>query len=137
MSKKLGTVPLVRRIEYLETYLHGINEGYSKLELEELLIEKKEDLEREKSIAIGRGQLTRARTSGAVYLLRYCFRLSRDLGLIEQSDLGNIISKTGSNFLISDKRERVKLLSEKYSATYPHLNVLIQVLLNNDEIISK
>ncbi len=86
MSKKLGTVPLVRRIEYLETYLFGVKEGYSKAELEELLIKKKEELETEKSIAVGRGQLTRARTSGAVYLLRYCYRLSRDLGLINQTE---------------------------------------------------
>jgi len=136
MSKKLGTVPLVRRIEYLETYLNGISEGYSKPELEELLIEKKEELEREKSIAIGRGQLTRARTTGAVYLLRYCFRLSRDLGFIKQTNQGNHISEIGTYFLNSQKPKRVQSLSQKYSETYPHLNVLVQVLLTHDDLIS-
>lgn len=136
MSKKLGTVPLVRRIEYLETYLFGVKEGYSNAELEEMLINKKEEHETEKSIAVGRGQLTRARTSGAVYLLRYCYRLSRDLGLITETGQGNIISNCGMYFLNSEKIERVRVLAKRYSETYPHLSVLIQVLLNNDGLIS-
>ena len=78
---KLGTVPLVRRIEYLETYLRGVKQGRLKDELEASLVNKKEDLEKEKNIALSRGRIARTKSSGAAYLLRYCYRLSRDLGM--------------------------------------------------------
>jgi len=136
VAKRLGTVPLVRRIEYLETYLMGIKHGMSKEELEAALVDKKEELEQEKSIALGRGQASRAKSSGAAYLLRYCYRLSRDLGLISVGDSGNFLSDSGVYFLDSKKTDRIRLLTETYSEAYPHLSVLIGVLLRMDGLIS-
>ena len=135
MSERLGVVPLVRRMEYLEAYLEGVREGKPKDELESSLVDKKEELEREKRVALGRGQVAGAKSKGAVYLLRYCFRLSRDLGLISVGD-SNVISDSGVYFLESGKRERVRLLAERYSEVYPHLSVLLGVLLKMDGRIS-
>ncbi len=136
MANRLGTVPLVRRIAYLETYLKGIKHGRSKEALEAALVDKKEEIELEKSIALGRGQASRAKSSGAAYLLRYCYRLSRDLGLISVGDSKNLLSDSGAYFLDSGKPERVRLLTETYSEAYPHLYVLIGVLLRMDGLIS-
>ena len=126
----------MRRIEYLETYLTGIKHGLLKDELEAKLVDIKEELEMEKSIALGRGKASHAKNSGAAYLLRYCYRLSRDLGLISVGDTENSLSDVGTYFLNSEKIERVKLLTETYSEAYPHLSVLIGVLLKMDGLIS-
>jgi len=126
---RLGTVPLVRRIEYLEAYLVGVAKGLSQKEIEEALVEAKKSFEYKKNAALGRGVFQGKRRFKVFYLARHCFRLSRDLGFITLEDGAVSISDLGVFFLEASEPDRVRLLCEVYSRTYPHLYVLVDVLL--------
>ncbi len=52
---KLVKPPVVRRIEYINDYLLGVEQGFDQEELQAQLAETKKRLEREKSLAVGRG----------------------------------------------------------------------------------
>ena len=128
MPSRLGSIPLVRRIEYLEVYLEGLVKRLSKSEMEASLMERKTGFEYEKNAALGRGAIQSKRNLQAPYLLRYCFRLSRDLGFISLRGKDAHISDKGVRFLQSGELERIVLFSEAYSEAYPHLYVLVDAL---------
>ena len=81
----LKSVPIVRRVEYLEAYLDGVNRGYEKRELEAAIGERKKAFEFEKNLALGRGKPFKKRITEAVRLQAFCLSLSRDLRFVEKT----------------------------------------------------
>jgi len=125
---KLGTIPLVRRLEYIVVYLEGVAKGLDKQIIQTELGRRKIEFEYDKNLALGRGNPRRPHIKKAEYLHRYCFRLSRDLGFIDASSTNPRLLEGGLCFLDSSGLVRLRVFSEAYSQAYPHLGVLINAL---------
>lgn len=128
MAKRLGTVPLIRRLEYLDIFLEGLDQGLTSQGLEDSLSERKRLFEEEKDLALGKSQLRRRALVKARYLNRYCSRLTRALGFVKPS--GNRLSLTplGRRYADGSGVERARILAEAYSVAYPHLGVVVSAL---------
>ena len=124
----LRAVPIVRRLEYLEVFLKGVRERKDRKELILALGEKKKAFEIEKDLALGRGNPNRKDIKQANYLLKYCIRLSRDLGFINK--FGPKLRLTGKaiKYLESDDKSRKSTFAQEFSEVYPHLTTIILAL---------
>lgn len=124
----LKAVPIVRRLEYLEVFLNGVKNRLDRKELILALGERKIAFEIEKDLALGRGNPHRKDITKANYLLKYCIRLSRDLGLVTKVGLKFRLTEKGKEYLESDDRTRKGTFTEAFSKVYPHLTIFISAL---------
>jgi hypothetical protein len=123
--------PVVRRIEYINDYLVGVKKGFDTDELQDQLAETKKRLEREKSLAVGRGNPFRkgiTRTSSLTY---DCKRVTESMHFIEDDQL----SPKGIQYLEADEVERKRILCEAYSVAYPHFGVLFSTLQQHKTLV--
>ena len=124
MAVKLIKPPVVRRLEYINDYLIGVKQGLDEDELMVQLAETKKRLEREKSLAVGRGNPYRkgiARTSSLTY---DCRRVTESMRLLENDRL----TSRGEEYLKSSDEDRRQIICEAYSSVYPHFGVLVSTL---------
>ncbi len=133
----LKAVPIVRRLEYLEVFLKGVKNRLDRKELIFALGERKIAFEIEKDLAVGRGNPNRKDIAKANYLLKYCIRLSRDLGFVDKVGLRFRLTEKGIKYLDSDDHSRKRTFAEAFSEVYPHLTTIILALqhLNGAEAI--
>ena len=124
----LKAVPIVRRLEYLEVFLKGVKNRLDRKELVLALGERKIAFEIEKDLALGRGNPHRKDITQANYLLKYCIRLSRDLGFVNKVGLRFRLTEKGKEYLESDDYSRKYTFAEAFSEVYPHLTTVISSL---------
>jgi hypothetical protein len=127
-NEKLLRVPMVRRIEYLLDYLQATERRCSKEEIEEILSERKRQFEREKILAVGRGNPFRKNIGRTSNLVSECLKLSKALGLVGTVDGDVTVSNKGRVFLATSDEEKMHVFSEAYSEAYPHLATLALTL---------
>jgi len=130
---KLLNIPVVRRIEYLDDYLKSIEQGCYQDEIEEVLAERKRYFEREKILAVGRGNPYRKGIERTKRLAGHCRKLSKELGFTLEVDGEIILTEKGVQYLDLDCNDRRFFLCESFSRVYPHLGTLINSLNNNHE----
>jgi len=128
MAKRLGVVPLIRRLEYLDVFLEGVYQGLTSQGLEDALSDRKRLFEEEKDLALGKSQLRRKALVKARYLHRYCNRLARALGLVELSESLLVLTPLGRRYAEESGVERARIFAEAYSVAYPHLGVVVSAL---------
>ena len=126
----LKTIPVVRRVEYLEAFLDGVSKGFERSELEAAIGERKKAFELEKNLALGRGKPYQKKITEAVRLQENCLRLSKDLRFVEKNGSKPRLLEKGRLYLETDEGERIKILGEAYSEAYPHLAAIILALCN-------
>lgn len=133
----LKAIPLVRRLEYLEVFLNGVKNRSEREELILALGEKKKAFEIEKDLALGRGNPNRKNITQANYLLKYCIRLSRDLGFINKVGQKLRLTEKGTKYLEMDEPHRKSTFADAFSEVYPHLTTIILALnrLEGAEVI--
>ena len=122
--------PVVRRIEYFNDYLLGVSEGFDEEEHMVQLAETKKKLEREKSLAVGRGNPYKKGISKTKNLTYDCKRLCESVQFVNE----NSLTELGQKYLDADKEKRIRILCKAYSTSYPHLGVLLRILQNHDTI---
>jgi len=125
----LGSVPMVRRFEYLEVFLNGVYKGLGMRDLEAALGEQKKAFEVEKDLALGRGKPQRKDIKEAGKLVEYCLRLAKDLRLVDKVGSRMRLLEGGRRFLEAGKGERKRLFAESHSNAYPHLSAMVLALL--------
>ena len=125
---RLKSLPVVRRIEYLNTYLKSIDLGYTQEEVEAELAEIKRGFEREKIMAVGRGNPYRKGIERTTRLATYCKSLSQHLFYIVSVSSKLFLTERGASYLHSTENERRQLLCESFSKAYPHLGILVALL---------
>ena len=128
---KLVKPPVVRRINYINDYLIGVKNGLDDEDLMTQLAETKKRLEREKSIAVGRGNPYRKGITRTKNLTYDCKRLTESMKLVEN----NTLTRLGEQYLNSDPDKRRQILCEAYSSVYPHLGVLVTVLQKHESLV--
>jgi len=133
----LKAVPIVRRLEYLEVFLNGVKNRLARKELILALGERKIAFEIEKDLAVGRGNPHRKDITQANYLLKYCIRLSRDLGFVYKVGQGFRLTDRGKEYLESEDFSRKRTFAEKFSEMHPHLTTIVLALdhLEGDEAV--
>lgn len=124
MSVKLLKPPVVRRIEYINDYLIGVKQGLDEEELRVQLAETKKRLEREKSLAVGRGNPFRKGISRTSNLTYDCKRVTESMRFLENDRL----TPLGERYLEASDEERKRIICEAHSAAYPHFGVFISTL---------
>ncbi|MFH1180773.1 MAG: hypothetical protein V1710_10460 [Candidatus Bathyarchaeota archaeon] len=124
MAVKLLQPPVVRRLEYINDYLTGVKQGLDEDELQVQLAETKKRLEREKSLAVGRGNPYRKGITRTSSLTNYCRRVTESMRLIENDTL----TVLGERYLIASEMERRQIICKAYSDAYPHFGVLASTL---------
>jgi len=124
----LGSVPMVRRFEYLEVFLDGVYRGLGMRDLEAALGEQKKAFEVEKDLALGRGNPQRKDIKEAGKLVEYCLKLARDLRFVDKVGSRMRLLEGGRRFLEAGKGERRRIFSEAHSDAYPHLSALVLAL---------
>jgi hypothetical protein len=126
----LKAVPIVRRLEYLEVFMEGVKGRLDRKELTLALGERKKSFEIEKDLALGRGNPRRKDITQANSLLKYCIRLSRDLGFVNKVDQSFRLTAMGKEYLASDDYHRKRTFSEAFSEVYPHIAIIVLALVN-------
>jgi hypothetical protein len=124
----LKSIPMVRRLEYLETFLQGTREGLSRRELMESLGKRKQAFEIEKDLALGRGQPRRKDITQANRLTDHCVKLARSLLFVDKVGMRYRLLEAGRLYLDSGENERKKIFAEAFSKAYPHLSAVVQAL---------
>src|SRR5665647_683635 len=124
----LKSIPMVRRLEYLETFLQGTREGFSRRELMESLGKRKKAFEIEKDLALGRGQPRRKDITQANRLTDHCVKLARSLLFVDKVGMRYRLLEAGRLYLDSGENERKKIFAEAFSKAYPHLSAVVQAL---------
>jgi hypothetical protein len=124
----LRTIPVVRRVEYLDAFLDGVSKGWEKRELEAAIGERKKNFELEKNLALGRGKPYQKKITEAVRLQRYCLRLGKDLGFVEKIGSKVKLLDKGRTYSEADEKSRMRILGEAYSEAYPHLSAIVLAL---------
>jgi len=119
---------VVRRLEYIETYLESIEKGFSHEEIESELTERKRGFEREKIMAVGRGNPYRKGIERTARLAKQCQTLSKKLCFTVNVSSELVLTERGESYLRFTKLQRKQLLCEYFTKTYPHLGVLVSVL---------
>ena len=127
---KLTHIPVVRRLEYLDSYLQSIHDRLSQEELEVALADVKRGFEREKIMAVGRGNPYRKGIEKTSRLASYCKAFSKKLFFVVTVSSELRLTERGLNYLHSREDIRKRMLCEFISIAYPHLGVLISVLMN-------
>jgi len=126
---------MVRRLEYLETFLQGTRKGISRRELMESLGERKKAFEIEKDLSLGRGRPRRKDITRADRLIDHCVKLARNMQFVDKVGLRYRLLEAGRIYLDSAETERKKIFAEVFSKAYPHLSavVLALALLKEEE----
>ena len=133
MPIRLLNLPVVRRIEYLDDFLKSIEQGCSREEIEEVLAERKRYFEREKILAVGRGNPYRKGIERTSRLAGHCRKISGELGLVMELEGELTLTEKGEQYLILDEYQRKLYFCELFSRAYPHLGALVNSLNNNLE----
>jgi len=126
----LKSILVVRRVEYLDALLEGVEKGLERKELEAAIGERKKIFELEKNLALGRGKPYQKKLTEAVRLQQNCLRLARELGFVEKSVLKPRLTELGSAYLGAAEAERMRILGEAYSEAFPQLTSIVLSLCN-------
>jgi hypothetical protein len=121
----------VRRLDYVNEYLNGVSDGYDPEDLEILLAETKRRFEREKSLAVSRGNPYRKNIKNAKSLTDDCRRLTEAIGFVNDE----ILTGKGEYYLKASDEDRKTLLCTAYSSYYPHLGVFVSSLFQNGTFV--
>ena len=124
---------MVRRLEYLETFLSGIKKSSSREEILSALSERKKAFEIEKAIALGRGNPHRKDIARTKPLLKNCSDLARKINFTAKVGTHNSVSELGDKYLMASEVNRKKIFSEAFSSSYPHLTTILDLLNNQAE----
>lgn len=124
----LKRAPVVRKLEYLLDYLLAVRTQSSSEEIEQRLSDRKKEFEREKNLAVGRGNPFRKNIEKTSRLAEECFKLAKTLGYIQRVNGEVYISEKGEYFLRVSNREQKVLFAKDYSRVYPHLAALVLTL---------
>ena len=127
---KLTHIPVVRRLDYLDSYLQSIHDRLSQEELEVALADIKRGFEREKIMAVGRGNPYRKGIEKTSRLASYCKAFSKKLFFIVSVFSELRLTERGIKYIQSKEDVRKRMLCEFFSMAYPHLGVLVSVLMN-------
>lgn len=125
---RLGTIPLVRRLEYLDVYLGCVDRGMEKMDIEAALSERKKAFEVEKDLALGRGRPYYSTIAKAGKLIEHCLRLSRDMRYVDKVGTRSRLLDAGRRYLNADGIGRRRMFSESFSLAYPHMTALVSAL---------
>jgi hypothetical protein len=126
----LKTIPMVRRLEYLDAFLNGVEQGLSREEILAALSERKKAFEIEKAIALGRGNPHRKDITRTKPLFKNCSELARKIGFIEGARSKTTLSGLGRSYLWANEADKKKIFCEAFSCAYPHLPTIISFLNN-------
>jgi hypothetical protein len=128
---------MVRRQEYLEVFLDGVNRGLGMRELETALGEQKKAFEVEKDLALGRGNPQRKDIKEAGKLVEYCLRLARDLRFVDKVGPHMRLLEGGRRYLEAGKDDRRRYFAETHSDVYPHLSAIVLAIsrLSGEEAV--
>ena len=129
MAVKLTKPPVVRRIEYINSYLRGLKKGYDQEELRKTLAETKKQLETKKALAVGRGNPFRKDLKKTKHLTYECNRITKAMKLITKDP--PTITPLGEKYLDLDTEKQKPIICEQHSKAYPHLGVLVTILENH------
>jgi len=131
-NRPLLRVPLIRRIEYLSDYLQALDGRCRREEIEEILSERKRSFEKEKILAVGRGNPFRRNIERTSNLTKECLKLAQTLEFVYRIGDEVKISEKGREFLDSTESRKI-LFAEAYSKAYPHLATLALALSELDD----
>ena len=128
---------MVRRLEYLEVFLESVRDKLGRNEMNVALGERKKAFEIEKDLALGRGNPHRKDIMRANSLLKYCIRLSKEMGFIQKIGSGYKLENLGRIYLESDWATRKCIFSETFTEVYPHLSAIVLAIggLGNVEVV--
>src|SRR5207244_3702192 len=128
-SSSFLSIPLVRRIEYLDEFLLGARDSGTMAGAEERLAAKKKFFELEKSKALGRGRPFMKKLEEAERLAEFCFTMTRQLGLVKTN---LALSVSGMTYLSESEATKRSILIKTMLKTYSRFRQLLRALSNNE-----
>ena len=109
-------VPIVSRLEYLDDFLRGLQNGLDQLQLEASLVERKRAFEEEKYKALGRGKVLMKKLSEAKHLLHECRILSEQLGFVTVTE--RTLTPNAEKYLSSSGKTKHTIFANRFLRTY-------------------
>lgn len=123
---KYKRVPAVFSLEYLRVFLNVIEkEGYNRQAIRKAIFNERVKFEKEKFKAIGRGY--RLKTVKSEHLVKNCYQLSRQIGLLKRINNDVQLSKEAREFLnagFAHPKTKSMLLSKLLETYIPFSEVL-------------
>jgi len=132
MDRQYSRVPRVTRLEYLIDLLKGVEKGYDRQRLEQVLSERKTWFEAQKYQALGRGRPFMKALRGARNLLADSIKMATQMGYAEYNSVLRL-TEEGQRFLFSDGEEQNNSFASKFLNIYYVASELLVVLLRQPD----